>query len=1138
MRSRAPRNLWHVCLCGSLILSTSLPAISKTIEEDRAEGDAFFEKEIRPLLSENCWGCHGEEKTRGGLRLTARETILSGGETGPAIVPGKPDGSLLIRAISYTGDLKMPPKTKLSDPQIAALTKWVQMGAPWPGPSTASSQPTATSAPAITDAQRQFWSFQKPQATPPPMVKQTEWPRSDIDRFILSKLEERGLAPAPPADKRTLIRRATFDLIGLPPSPQDIDAFLADNSPDAFAKVVDRLLAAPQYGQRWARHWLDVVRYTDSFDSRVLAGDARIMDASEAWRFRDWVVKAFNDDMPYDQFVIHQIAGDLLPSPTPDTVNTDGIIATGMLAIGNWGGGDADKEKLLTDIADDQVDVVSRAFLGLTVACARCHDHKFDPISTEDYYGLAGIFFSSHILKDVGPKTNGPPMLRIPLASKAQIERRERQIKRIAELETELQKQQDQARLQVARQLAPQSGDYLMAAALAIRGQDIDSTAAQHKLDPRTLSRWVEYLSRSDLRLLSTPVRDLLSNPGLHAWRGSADTPSVVVNSTEKEIAFLSIRMPPRTVAVHPSPSGPVGVAWISPIRGRVRITGRVFDVDVSCGDGVDWKLTVNSSSGDQPLLTGMIPNGGSQDFLSAQTAKAELTIDINSGQRLTLLVSPHGDYSCDSTGVAFKIVSEATPAQVWDLTSDVTPDPLAMGNGNPHGDAYGHRGVWCFFDAAEPREDFTSMLACWHTAIRSAAQPGANVNRLTDCAVALDELVRVALQSVNKATTQPADVKTALPDLLTFLASNAGPFGSGDLDPTEGAPGNYASLAAMRAELKQLKETLPPEPEFANGVQEGGVPDSPQAGIHDVKIHIRGKYDRLGKLVPRHFPRVIAFDDQPPIGEGSGRIQLARWITQPDHPLTARVFVNRLWQHHFGAGLVRTPGNFGKLGRPPTHPELLDDLALRFVASGWSIKTMHRAIMLSAAYQQSSIGRPETIAADPDNLLFGRMNRQRLEAEPLRDALLAVAGKLDATSGGPAFRELTAPRRTLYLMTVRSDRANFRQLFDAADPTALIDERIVSTVAPQALFLMNNPFAIEMAGQLAERILKEDPSDSAAQIARLYLLLFGRPPLPAEVEIGLKTLRTDSADPKQRMAALQRYSQILICSNEFIYID
>ena len=602
-------------------------------------------------------------------------------------------------------------------------------------------------------AERRNWAFRSPADSPVPKVNDASWARSPIDHFILAKLEANGLRPAPPADRGTLIRRATFDLTGLPPTPEQVAAFLADQSPNAFAKVVDQLLTSPQYGEHWGRHWLDLVRYADSVDKRQIGQPG---DINEAYRYRDWVVKAFNEDMPYDQFVMNQFAGDLLPGNGERSFNADGIVATSMLAIGRWEQGEADKEKMMTDIVDDQIDVTGRTFLGLTLACARCHDHKFDPIPTRDYYSLAGIFFSSHIIPEVGSKGGDTQRLRIPLDSPAELDRRKQREAQMAELK-----------------------------------KQIDTT--------------------------------------------------------------------------------------------------------------IDHEFT--NARGREEILS-----------------------------------------------------------------------PVARG-----------------------------------------------------------------------------------------------------------------LIAEARMELAGLQKSPPSPLTFAHGVGEGGVPQSAYAGIQDAKVQVRGRYDRLGETVPRRFPQLLAGDGPPPIMQGSGRLELARWIASSQNPLTARVMVNRIWQFHFGEGIVRTPGNFGKLGLPPTHPELLDYLAHRFVESGWSMKAMHRAIMLSSVYQQSSVPNPETLKTDPDNKLFGRMNRQRLTVEALRDSLLAASGSLDLSLGGAPIREIKNNRRTLYLMTVRSDADNFRCLFDAADPTAIVEQRAVSTVAPQAIFLLNSPFVLEQAKILTRRVLETEGIDDPGRIEWLY---------------------------------------------------
>jgi hypothetical protein len=881
------------------------------------EADRFFENRVRPVLAEHCQRCHGPKKQEGGLRLDRRAAVLKGGDSGPAAVPSKPKESRLLAAVHRSGELKMPPDRKLPDAAVADLEKWIADGMAWPDDRTATAAKPA-----------ELWSL-KP-VRDPPVPPRTAWTRNPIDAFILARLTEKKLTPAPPADRRTLIRRVTFDLTGLPPTPEEVDAFVGDKSPDAFEKVIDRLLASPAYGERWGRHWLDLVRYCDSFDARD--GDGGIVNA---YRYRDWVVRALNADMPYDKFVRKQLAGDMLPLPAGE--RADGIIATGMLAIGNWGGGDADKEKLLTDIVDDQIDVVTRGIMGLTVACARCHDHKFDPLTTADYYGLAGIFFSTHILPNVGPKTGGPPMLNIPLE------------------------------------------------------EPKDTGPVRAVLAKRT--------------------KDAAGKPGLLSWRNAADCPNVIANTTAAELKFSTIKMPARTVALHPGPQTDVAAVWTSPVAGAVTLSGTLTDFDPNCGDGVTWELRHVPASGPPKVLAkGKVANGKSDTF-SRQTAT------VAAGDRVELVVNRNAEYTCDTTGVVFTV---AAAERSWEFAAD-----------------------WL------------------------AAPPEA--------------------------------------------AAKAGPWSVEEL----GGKRPYTGPAA-------------------HGAQEGGVPGSPHAGVHDVKVHIRGRYDRIGELVPRGFPEVIRVANPPVIASGSGRRELAEWLTRPDHPLTARVIVNRVWQFHFGEGLVRTPSNFGALGELPAHPELLDHLASRFVREGWSLKRLHRSILLSATYQQSAAADPATRAADPDNRLWGRYPRRRLEAEAIRDSLLAVSGTLDLDArGGKATKDFSAPRRTLYIMTIRSDRTGFGPLFDAADPTAPVDKRTVSTVAPQALFLMNHPFVKERAKGFAARVLAKG-GDDAAKLDHAHRLAFGRPPTDEEKRLGLEFVKTEGGTP----AAWAAWCHLLFQANEFITIE
>jgi hypothetical protein len=796
------------------------------------QGLDFFEKKIRPVLVDHCYSCHSQDakKVRGGLLLDSRDGLLKGGDSGPAIVAGTPAKSLLLRALRQTDELRMPPKGKLPDSVVDDFAQWIQMGAP--DPRQPAAQAPRRSAFAITDADRNHWSF-RPVADPqPPTVKDVHWATSSIDRFILAKLEAKGFKPAAPADRHALIRRATFDLTGLPPTPDQIDAFLKDESPEAFAHVVDRLLASRGFGERWGRHWLDGVRYATNID--------------KSGQYRDWVVRALNSDMPYDQFIRLQIAADLIPAEAADASRVhvsgaalDDLPATGMLALAVWEL--VARDLAVAEIVDSQIDVVSRQMLGVTLACARCHDHKFDPFSNEDYFAVAGIFFSSHISpgKLVADGRLSAEVVDIPMLSKA-----------------------DAA---VAKRVD---------AEIAVVQKEIDAMEA--KIGPAARL----FKLRADLKKLPTDM-----------------SKATAAAKTEHEKRLAQLR------------------------------------------------------SEERKLLDDKARNGWRED-----------------------------------------------PPELGDL---------------------------------------------------------------------------VLLQS-------------KIADLETTKASPTG----------------------------------------AIGIQDGGVPGSNRERIGDAPIYIRGDHRKEGKVVPRRFPVIFAGDDQTPLGtrtQGSGRRELADWIASPDNPLTARVMVNRIWQHLFGQGLVRTPDNFGRLGEAPTHPELLDHLAKRFVTSGWSTKRLIRELMLSNTYQQASFADEEQIAADPENRLVGRRSRKRLEYEALRDSLLFVSGQLasDTTS---------ARRRTLYETIDRKQADATRIVFDGADPLAIVPERATTTTTPQALFMLNNALVSETAAELAQRLTKDvNLKDDGARIAKAYLLLLGRPPSSEEAEIGVDYVGRSS---------WTHYLQVLLCTNEFLYLD
>ena len=938
----------------SLALLSLAVAVPARAADATADGAAFFETKVRPVLVEHCYDCHSGAKNKGGLSLETKAGWAKGGENGPAIVPGKPDDSLLIQAVRYTDkDFAMPPEKKggkLKDAEIAVLEEWVKMGAPDPREAVAKIAGMAAA------EAKSWWAFQ-----PLPVPSATAATPAQMDAFINARLTPAGLQAAPPADKRTLIRRATFDLTGLPTTPEEVAAFLVDTTPDAFGKVVERLLASPHYGEKWGRHWLDTVRYADSLDSRTYNQDGDILDA---WRYRDWVVNAFNRDLPYDQFITHQLAGDILAKREWDAQK---VVATGLYAIGNWGNGDADKEKVHTDMVDDQIDVTGRAFLGLTLACARCHDHKFDPLTTKDYYAMAGIFFSSRILENFASKGAGEKLMRIPLVSPEQSEERERVRKRIAEIDADI------------------SG----------------------RLEPFT-----------------EVTRDAAGKPGLISWKGrGAENPSLVINTTDAPVAFTTIKLPAHAIAMHPGPKVAASAVWRSPVAGMVKVSGKLQDVDPNCGDGIVWLV----KHGEKTLRTAEMNNATSADV-------QEISVAVQPGDLLQLSIRPRAEYTCDTTQIEFVIRDES--GQTWDLR---------------------------------------------------------------------EALVGGAAQELN--------------DVWWLCSGEGSQLGKDD-----------ARAKELSAERKQLDGRLA-QTDFAQGLLEGGIPQTRYAGYRDAEVHKRGSYNTLGEIVPRASPALLT-KEQPVIREGSGRLELARWITSADNPLTARVMVNRIWQHHFGEGLVRTPNNFGKLGTPPTHPELLDALASEFIRSGWSVKHMHRLIMGTAAYQRSATPVGQAGQLDAENKLLSHQHRRRLTAEELRDAMLRVAGRLDESLGGKSAPDILAPRRTLYLTTIRSDRTGFQTLFDGADPTAIVEKRTEATVAPQSLFLLNHPFTLAQAEALSSSAAKTS-ADAKERVCLLWQRVFQREPAPAEMALATRAL---GENPDA--ARWTSFCQMLLCSNEFSYVD
>ena len=961
------------CAAVLFCLSFLVVCIAPVTAQQQDPTYEFFETRIRPLLVNNCFTCHTDNEM-GDLRLDSRSSLLRGGKSGPAVVAGKPEESLLIRAVRQVGELKMPLEGKLSQQEVADLTAWVQMGVPWPEEQTSI---TKTEPGKITDEDKAYWAFQairRPAVPEVAEVHHSKWPKSAIDRFVLSRLEVEGLEPAPPAEKRVLIRRAYFDLIGLPPTPTEIDDFLGDESTGAFARVIDRLLASPHYGERWGRYWLDVARYGEE-DARGLSQEFY----PNAFRYRDFVVSAFNQDMPYDLFVKAQIAGDLIEAEDPESDQETLLPALGFFGLGPWYYDVTVPRQARSDERHDRVDVLTRGFLGLTVACARCHDHKFDPITMNDYYGLAGVFSSSQYRE-------------YPLAPAHEVEAFHRREKKIKELETAIRDFIQTESEQLGGILARKTARYLVASWKVLNlekeaegagsaGSQLDykaiseTVAGEHHLDGEVLARWVRYLR--------DPEKD---HPYLDDW-----TAILGGKAAPQEIEAVALAFQQTVLSI------------------------------------IDEKKEIDARNR-AILERNRPPKDAAKTFL------------------------PNGFSTYEEFCPGCQTSVESLERDKFVLWSDLLGPPV---------------------DAADPSERQGAVLLF---------QDG------------------------------EGNDKTDGKELERFLGSEWRSY-----------------LESMRAQLESLKKGLPERYPFLHALAESDHPS-------DIQLHLRGSPFNLGKKVPRRSLEVLSSNEPVSFVEGSGRRELAEAIAR--HPLTARVMVNRIWQHHFGLGIVSTPSNFGRLGERPTHPDLLEYLAAHLVDGGFSIKRLHRQIMLSAVYQSSSEYSKENFAKDPENRWLWRTNRRRLDVEALRDSMLFVSGTLDPRIGGPTEDwDETNHRRTIYGKVSRFKLDHTLALFDYPSPSITSERRNVTHVPLQKLFFLNSDWVIGQAAALAQRLHSIGPTSDEARLRQAYLHLYSRPAADREVQLGLEFLgeatRRDGVD-----VAWQRYAQVLLSSNEFSFVD
>ncbi|MHC4879922.1 MAG: DUF1553 domain-containing protein [Planctomycetota bacterium] len=1072
-----------------LTLTTHLPAL----RAEDAERAQFFESSVRPVLEEHCIDCHSAENAESELAVDSLTGLLRGGLRGPAVVAGRPEESLLIRVIRHGELLKMPPKSKLAAHDVTALAKWITDGAFWPNadpvPLDTNSE-TDPLAVEFTNQQRAFWSFQQPVDPGVPEVQDEQWGTSPIDAFVLGRLESSGLAPAPQADRRTLIRRVTFDLTGLPPTREEVDAFLNDDSPDAFGRVVDRLLASPHYGERWGRHWLDVARYADS------NGLDENLAYANAYRYRDYVIRAFNSNKSIDRFLQEQIAGDLLaPLPGDPQSQFDGLIATAFLCIGPKMLAEDDPVKLQMDLIDEQIDTMGRAYLGLTFGCARCHDHKFDPVPMSDYYSLAGIFKSTQTMDTFTVVARWHER---PLATPEAAAARDAHQKKIDAVSDEYRELHDQSAAAVLMEAQDHVGDYLLAAEELRREREYFQNAklignlADTDRPDGTLILEAENYDRGNV------IKDRTNyGKGIGVLVNRGETPNFVEHDLELPAAG-AYQIEIRYAAAGSRPC-------------QLAINGQTVAARVAGNVTGSWQ-----PDGQRWEIAGIFDLTKGQNTLRLEQPTFFPHID-------KLLLTPAPNRARPTLG---RLQSEyvCVPSLVEQWADWLT----------------------------EHRDDAPDSLRAWLTATTHADDYSATAStRLRHQAAEFQSFYHT-----NSAT-----------ELRSSLTETDGPFAEPESFTGDFPESVQASLSQLQTEREKLQKSLPAFPQ-AMAVEE----TKPE----NVRIHFRGSHLTLGAETPRRFPRVLAGLNQTPIAEHrSGRQELAEWLTSPTNPLTARVFVNRVWQWHFGQGLVRSPDNFGQLGERPTHPQLLDWLTVRFVASGWNLKALHQLILRSSTWQMSTQLNEAAYEIDPDNRLLWRMNRRRLEAEAIRDGVLVVTGQLDQRMSGSmlptANRKYVtstanvdpvaykSSRRSVYLPVVRSALYDVFQAFDFADPNVISGTRQSTTVAPQALFMMNSEFVSELTRSAAERLLSDPSVDDAARLQSLWQAAYSRPATQHEIHQSLDYLdrfttrlnasndsdaateladRLDNRYREARLRAWQSICRIALAANEFVYLE
>ena len=1248
---------WSVC-----VLSLCL-ALQTCVVAD--EDDDAFENQIRPVLVEACFGCHGDPKESGELRVDSRDALIQGGESGPAIVPGSPESSLLFEAIQRHADVSaMPPDSDkaLRSEQIVAFEKWIRAGAHWP-------------ANVKKFESVKHWAFEPIRAIEPARSSESE---NAIDALLRTKQQAAGIEPASKVDKLTLIRRATFDLTGLPPTPEEIAAFVQDTSETAYDSLLNRLLESKEYGVRWGRHWLDIVRYADT------AGETADYPVPLAWRYRNYVIDSFNADKPYDQFIQEQVAGDILATQASRDRYSEQITATGYLAISRRFGFDSENYHHLT--IQDTIDNLGQSILGLSLGCARCHDHKFDPVSMQDYYGLYAVFDSSRY-SFPGSEQKQRVRSMAPLLPPSEALPKWRAFdQRVAFLVSSLEKRKQPVPSAILRSLHDMDGDFEMQAPAAGGSNGV------------LVSPWLYEGKIAVTNGAQSPFKNLYARGIVGASIAPDAGPYRIAQSIYPQRSPENCNLLNLNLDFRVEPNSKATGAhrlWIGmhPNSPKLLVSIRSGQVTVQCGQQeqivgdvasgewhnlqLQWNLhdgkigsSLSTSSRVQTIVLeealklndeetiGLVvietapnevapaiefDNLGIQDdpipsattalpsFASEKGSASDLASDSDLIDQLNKLVGTAGDFEFQSEGQPPDKPWNPGPNSVVKITSAAQSSLTSLFPLGRLGVHMPNRGEYDGFGLTLPQtwkqQDTESIFATFDLRIVESSAGGdgswrfyighgpgnsaavelffngkqifqrsgdvresvssIGFNQWTQVRIAMDlksKKYTGTIESDSGTVTFQGDFATGWDGAIDYsFIDSYGHIGGVrpgiDVDNYEirsnrfealteqdsasqlaARSENYTKAIALRKAIDELKNKARIESEELNRLLIEGpfeMAYSVSEGTpHNVKIHKRGEPSQPGDEVPRGFIKVLGDEKLEPSTMGSGRLELARWLTRTDNPLTSRVMVNRVWQHHFGVGLVKTPNDFGLRGLPPSQPELLDYLASEFMRNGWSVKSLHRMIMSSNAYQQTSKSNPNE---NTDRNLFSRFSRRRLSAVEIRDSILLVSGELDHGAAtehpfpspiswgfsqhGPFNAVYDHNKRSIYLMTQRLKRHPYLALFDGADPNATTADRLGTTVPTQALYFLNDPFVYAKSEAWAKRLVEQFPTN-AQRIGTAYLSAFARPVSQDEEASDLRFLEVYQAElatitpTNIEVASLAALLRTYFASNEFLHID